>query len=119
MKNIARVAASTVVMTAGLGLAGSGAAAVAQAQPAPFPDYHWCPGQWWNPVWGGNWDGGRCHDDHFYDGEGRDRDHWHNGPWDPDWHKGELEPSRTLTVRAPYALSQTPPNSPLSRIRSH
>ena len=37
-KSIARVAASTVVMTAGLGLAGLGAAASAQAQPAPFPD---------------------------------------------------------------------------------
>ena len=44
-------------MTAGLGLAGLGAAAVAQAQPAPFPDYHWCPGQWWDPGWGNNWDG--------------------------------------------------------------
>jgi len=42
-KNIARVAASTLVMSAGLGLAGLGAAAVAEAQPAPLPDYHWCP----------------------------------------------------------------------------
>jgi NAD(P)H-hydrate repair Nnr-like enzyme with NAD(P)H-hydrate dehydratase domain len=40
-KSIARVAASTVVITAGLGLAGLGAAAIAQAQPAPFPVYHW------------------------------------------------------------------------------
>ena len=68
-------------MTAGLGLAGLGAAALAEAQPAPFPDYHWCPGQWWDPGWGDNWDGGRCHDDHWFDGEGRDRDHWHNGPY--------------------------------------
>jgi hypothetical protein len=84
-KSIARVAASTVVMTAGLGLAGLGAAAIAQAQPAPFPDYHSCPGQFWDPGWGGNWDGGRCHDDHWYDGEGRDRDHWHNGSYDERW----------------------------------
>ncbi len=86
MKNIARAAASTVVMTAGLGLAGLGVAAVTQAQPAPFPDYHWCPGQWWDPGWGANWDGGRCHDDHWYDGEARDQGHWHNGPWDQNWH---------------------------------
>ncbi|MGO9928691.1 MAG: hypothetical protein ACLPLP_21900 [Mycobacterium sp.] len=85
MKNIARVAASTAVMAAGLGLAGLGAAAVAQAQPAPFPDYHWCPGQWWDPGWGGNWDGGRCHDDHWFDGEARDQGHWHNGPYDDHW----------------------------------
>jgi hypothetical protein len=90
MRNIARVAASTAVMTAGLGLAGLGAAAIAQAQPAPFPDYHWCPGQFWDPGWGNNWDGGRCHDDGFYDGEPRDGGHWHGngafggaGPWGP------------------------------------
>jgi hypothetical protein len=85
MKTIARVAASTVVMTAGLGFAGLGAAAVAQAQPVPFPAYYWCPGQWWDPGWGGNWDGGRCHDDHWYDGEARDQGHWHNGPYDQRW----------------------------------
>jgi hypothetical protein len=72
-------------MTAGLGLAGFGAAAVAQAQPAPLPDYHWCPGQWWDPGWSANWDFGRCHDDHWYDNEARDQGHWHNGPWDPRW----------------------------------
>jgi hypothetical protein len=48
--------------------------------------YHWCPGQWWDPGWGANWDWGRCHDDHWYDGEYRDQGHWHNGPWDPNWH---------------------------------
>jgi hypothetical protein len=76
-KNIARVAASTLVMSAGLGLAGLGAAAIAEAQPAPLPDYHWCPGQFWNPGWGNNWGGDRCHDDHWYDGEARDQGHWH------------------------------------------
>jgi hypothetical protein len=77
MRNIVRVAASMVVMTAGLGFAGLGAAAVAQAQPAPLPRYHarWC------------------------DGEARDQNHrryfpWgHNGPWDPYWHKGEAQDS--------------------------
>jgi hypothetical protein len=77
VKNIMRVAASTLVMGAGLGLAGLGAAAVAQAQPAPIPDYHWCPGEFWDPGWGNNWEGNRCHDDHFRDGEPRD----HGGHW--------------------------------------
>jgi hypothetical protein len=77
VRNIFSIAASTVVMSAGLGLAGLGAAAVAEAQPAPFPDYHWCPGQFWDPGWGFNWEGGRCHDDHWRDGDPRDQGHWH------------------------------------------
>jgi hypothetical protein len=44
--NIKRVAAATLITTAGFGLAGLGAASLAEAQPAgPLPDYHWCPGQ--------------------------------------------------------------------------
>jgi hypothetical protein len=65
-------------MSAGLGHAGLGAVGVAEAQPAPFTDYHWCPGQLWDPAWGNNWDGGRCHDDHWRDGEARDRAHRHS-----------------------------------------
>ena len=57
MKKILRIAAAAVITTAGLGLAGSGAAGVAEAFPGPFPDYHWCPGQFWDPGWGNNWDG--------------------------------------------------------------
>ena len=86
MKNVTLAAASTFVVAAGLGLAGLGAAAVAEARPAaPFPDYHWCPGDYWDPGWGDNWDWGRCHDDFYYDGEPHDRDHWHgSGDWRPD-----------------------------------
>jgi hypothetical protein len=70
MRNVAlAAAASTFVVSLGLGLAGLGAAAVAEGQPMPFPDYHWCPGQYWDPGWGDNWDWGRCHDDNGYDGE--------------------------------------------------
>jgi len=87
VKNIKRIAAATA-LTTGLGLAGLGAASVAGAFPGPagpMPDYHWCPGQWWDPGWGNNWDGGRCHDDGYYDGEPRDHDHWHGyGDWHPD-----------------------------------
>jgi hypothetical protein len=80
--NIKRIAAATAIVS-GLGLAGVGAASVAEAQPmAPLPDYHWCPGQFWDPGWGNNWDGGRCHDDGYFDGEPRDQGHWHGqGPW--------------------------------------
>ncbi|GFG73043.1 hypothetical protein [Mycobacterium botniense] len=67
-------------MTAGLGLAAVGAAGVAQAQ----PDYHWCPGQPWDPAWGDNWDWARCHDAHYYDGDPHDPGHWHGpGPGQP------------------------------------
>jgi len=49
-----------------------------------MPDYHWCPGQWWDPGWGFNWGGDRCHDDNYFDGEPRDGGHWHGpGPWHP------------------------------------
>lgn len=64
-------------MTAGLGLAGLGMVIIAQAQPGPFLDYHWCPGEQWNPGWGNNWDQGACHDDHWRDGDPRDQGHRH------------------------------------------
>ena len=60
MKNIVRVAASAFIVATGLGLAGLGAATVAEAQPGPFPQ--WCPGDSWDPGWGGNPDGFHCHD---------------------------------------------------------
>jgi hypothetical protein len=84
VKNIKRIAAATA-LTTGLGLAGLGAASVAEAYPGPMPDYHWCPGQWWDPGWGQNWGGDRCHDDNYFDGEAHDRDHWRGpGEWHPD-----------------------------------
>ena len=77
MKNNLRLAATTFAMVAGLGLAGLGVATNAQAQPGPFPQ--WCPGNFWDPGWGDNWDWGQCHD-------------WHGGPggWDrgPGWDRG-------------------------------
>ena len=65
------LAAASVLMTAGLGVAELGAATTAQAQPGPFPDYYWCPGQFWDPGWGENWDWDDRHDDHYLyrDGE--------------------------------------------------
>ncbi len=70
---------------------------------APLPDYHWCPGQFWDQGWGNNWDWDRCHDDGFFDGEPRDQGHWHGyGPWQggPDWdnHGGPVARVGTTTV---------------------
>jgi hypothetical protein len=45
VKSVARCAATTFIMTAGLGLASVGAATVATAQVGELPSYHWCPGQ--------------------------------------------------------------------------
>jgi hypothetical protein len=86
MKTILRCAASTIAVSAGLGLAGLGVAAAAQAAPAPLPDYHWCPGQWWDPGWGPNWENGGCHDD-FH----RDMDGWDHSR---DWHRDGPEYGR-------------------------
>jgi hypothetical protein len=60
--------ATTVLVSAGLGLAsGTLAAGTAHAQPIPAPAYHWCPGDFWHPEWGDNWEWGTCHDDHHRD----------------------------------------------------
>jgi hypothetical protein len=100
VKTSARCVATTVVLTAGLGLAGVGAAATAQADFRPAPSYHWCPGQNWDQHWGNNWDGGTCHDDHHRDVDGNNHDHdffvpirnyiprfhWCPGEfWHPEW----------------------------------
>jgi hypothetical protein len=40
--------------------------------------YHWCPGDFWDPGWGFNWEWSGCHDDWHrdIDGDRHDRD-WH------------------------------------------
>jgi hypothetical protein len=96
VKNSARFAAATAVIAAGLGLAGLGVATEAQAQVGPFPQ--WCPGDFWDPGWGNNWDGGGCHEnfrgqggpgwDHDNHGGGWDRDNHGGGGWDRDNHGG-------------------------------
>ena len=82
MIKIKQIAAATAIAS-GLGLAGVGVASVAEAMPmAPLPDYHWCPGQFFDPAWGNNYDWGRCHDDNYFDGEPHDQGHWHGqGGW--------------------------------------
>jgi hypothetical protein len=84
MKTIPGIAATIFAGAAALGWGGAGAA-IAQAQPAPMPDYHWCPGEWWDPGWGPNWDGGVCHDDFHRDADGWDHSRDFRGPdWDRD-----------------------------------
>ncbi|MDT5131318.1 MAG: hypothetical protein QOE41_629 [Mycobacterium sp.] len=62
-----------MMVTSALGLAGLGlASGSAQAVVGPVPDYHWCPGDFWHPEWGNNWDGGVCHDDFHRDMDGND-----------------------------------------------
>ncbi|MGC2653017.1 MAG: pilin [Mycobacterium sp.] len=82
MKKFARSAATTLAMTAGLGLAGLGIATAANAEPAPFPDYHWCPGEAYDPGWGPNWDDGECHDDFHRDRDGFDHSRDFRGGYD-------------------------------------
>jgi hypothetical protein len=67
-------------VTAGLGLARVGAATVAWAQVVEFPSYHWCPGDFWHPEWGFNFDWTACHGDHHRDGDG-DGDNHNNDYW--------------------------------------
>src|ERR1700722_2152079 len=87
VKNPARFAAATAVMAAGLGLAGLGVATEAQAQVGPVPQ--WCPGDFWDPGSGNNWDGGG-RDDTFrgQSGRGWDRDNYGGPGWDRDNHGG-------------------------------
>jgi hypothetical protein len=57
-------------------LAGVGAATVAWAQVGEFPSYHRCPGDFWHPEWGFNFDWTACHDDHHRDGDNHNNDYW-------------------------------------------
>jgi hypothetical protein len=65
------------------------------AAPAPPPNYHWCPGDQWNPGWGTayNWDWNRCHDWEGRPGQSGPAG-W--GPWGPP---------------PPWAAPQPPPPS--------
>src|SRR5580693_3209659 len=82
MKRFSRLSAATFALTTALGLAGLGAATDARAQPGPFPQ--WCPGDFWDPGWGDNWDWGDCHDN--WRGPGANP---HPDPhWGPGWGPG-------------------------------
>ena len=59
MNKFASCIAATAVMAAGLGWVGLAAATEADAQPGP--NINWCPGDFWDPAWGLNWDWNACH----------------------------------------------------------
>jgi hypothetical protein len=74
--------ASAAALAGGLGVASLGlSTGVAQAAPQFAPAYHWCPGDFWDPGWGDNWEWGGCHDDHHrdWDGDDHSRDFWRDG----------------------------------------
>lgn len=71
-KLILSATAAAVFSAGSVGLASGANAAPAPAWPAP--QYHWCPGEFWNPIWGINLNLGECQADGVLD---RDRpDNW-------------------------------------------
>jgi hypothetical protein len=72
MKKTVRIVAAAAAVAAGMGLTGLAVATETHAQPGPLPT--WCPGEFWDPGWGNNWDGGGCHDNF--------RGGWGGGPHD-------------------------------------
>jgi len=66
-KFVGLAAATTLVSTAGWGLASG----IAEARVGPVPDYHWCPGDNDQDV---------CHDDHHRDLDGNDHSRDWGGP---------------------------------------
>jgi hypothetical protein len=73
--------ADTVLALSAFGLAG-GPDLWAQAAPDPAPNYHWCPGNQWDPSWGNisDWDWNQCHD---WQGPGGPYGSAGWGPWGP------------------------------------
>jgi len=61
LRKFRRLAAVTSAALIALGLAGLQDPAQAQARPGPFPQ--WCPGDFWDPGWGANWNQNSCHAD--------------------------------------------------------
>ncbi|SIH92592.1 Secreted protein antigen [Mycobacteroides abscessus subsp. bolletii] len=60
-----RKALTAPLLALGIGVAGlTMPLATAQATPNPQigPAPAWCPGDYWDPVWGNNWDVHGCHD---------------------------------------------------------
>jgi hypothetical protein len=74
-KALVGLGATLVAGAAGFGLT----AGTAQAEPGFVPTYHWCPGQYYDPGWGPNWDQGVCHDDSHRDRDGNFHDNDYRG----------------------------------------
>ena len=93
--------AAVLAGAAGLGLS----AGTAQAEPGNIADYHWCPGQYYDPGWGPNWDRNVCHDDHHRDNDGDFHGNdYRGGP--PDYRDGPPPPPPQFAAPGNY---YTPP----------
>ena len=57
MNKFASCAIASAAIAAAIGLTGLGDVTEAHAQPGP----NWCPGDFWDPSWGTNWDWNACH----------------------------------------------------------
>jgi hypothetical protein len=82
---------ATVVATGALGFAGLAlSTGTAGAVVGGMPEYHWCPGDNFDPGWGNNWETNACHDDWHRDADGGDhsRDYRGYGDRGPDWRDG-------------------------------
>ena len=79
-----------------------GVAADAQAQPGPFPQ--WCPGEYWDPGWGNNWD---------WNGTATTGVADHAAVRGPGWdHDHDRPAARRLGPRPPPAGPWGPPHQP-------
>jgi hypothetical protein len=106
MKRLVELAAATVAVTGSLGLAGLAiGAGAAQAVVGPAPEYHWCPGDGFDPGWGQNWDPGVCHDDYHRDSDGFDHSRDWGGP-PPGYEFGGPPPAYDVYGPPPW---QPPP----------
>jgi hypothetical protein len=84
MRRHLELTAAAVIATGALGFAGLGVSVgTAAATVGSLPEYHWCPGQYFDQGWGDNWDPNVCHDDFHRDGDGYNHDNdYHPGGWD-------------------------------------
>ncbi len=99
MKLLVGIAASAAIAASGLGLAATANAAPAPELPAPT--YHWCPGEFWDPIWGFNMNWGECHADGILDRDRPDgwraddgRDRWGHRDDFRDDHRDDRGPDR-------------------------
>jgi hypothetical protein len=82
---------ATVVATGALGFTGLAlSTGIAGAVVGGMPEYHWCPGENFDPGWGNNWEPNGCHDDWHRDADGFDHSRDFRGYDDRggDWRDG-------------------------------